>query len=52
LVPDFGPADKFPFGCVFGLETPVLAQVKVKMPAADAAFAQTTGDLFRHFPSP
>jgi hypothetical protein len=32
-----------------GLEAAVLPKVKMKMPAADAALAQTIGDLFRHF---
>jgi hypothetical protein len=36
---DFGKADKLPFGRIFGLETPALPKVKVKMPAADTAFA-------------
>jgi len=47
---DFGKADKLSFGRMFGLETAVLAKVQMKMPAADTAFAQTIGDLFRHFP--
>jgi hypothetical protein len=39
LGPDPGPADELPFGRVFGLEAPKLANVPVEMLTPDTAFA-------------